>query len=436
MKAASASRISGVARTALLLGLAACQRDPRPDRGSATAESAASVRAQATDADKLAPRDPKPALAELGRLAFFDPSLSVSGRESCATCHDPAHAFGPPNGLAVQLGGPELRDTGLRAAPSLRYLRRTPIWTHSFIGNSRERLTETDHVPVGGLTWDGRFDSMAKQASFPLLAHNEMANADAAAVAARVKRAEYAPSFRELFGEAVWSNAEQTLAALGRALERFQLDDTRFQPYDSKFDQYLDGKVELSAQEQRGFALFKDPQRGNCAACHITDRGANGAHPLFTDFSFAVVGVPRNPEIPANADPKYFDLGLCGPVRRDKTQEKKYCGMFKTPSLRNVAVRGALFHNGRFHTLEDALHFYVERDSMPAKWYPHPGKQQFDDLPLDDQDNVDHITPPFTRHARDQPVWTEVEIRDVAAFLETLTDADAVPLLSDKVVAR
>ncbi len=384
----------------------------------------------------LAPREPEPALAELGRLAFFDASLSASGRVSCATCHDPAHAFGPPNDLAVQLAGPELKDAGLRTAPSLRYLRRTPIWTHSFIGNARERLTETDHVPVGGLGWDGRFVSLATQATFPLLAPNEMANADAAALAARVAKSSYAARFREIFGESVFANAAQVVVALGRALERFQLDDAHFQPYDSKFDRSLEGQAELSPAEQHGFALFKDPKGGNCAACHTADRGANGAHPLFTDFSFAAVGVPRNPEIPANADPKHFDLGLCGPLRTDQTRQKKYCGMFKTPSLRNVAIRGALFHNGRFHTLEEALHFYVERDSMPAKWYPHPGKQQFDDLPLEHQDNVDHITPPFTQHVGDKPVWSDADIQDVVAFLETLTDADAVPLLRERVVTR
>lgn len=422
------SSLGKAAATALLITrcFSACsEHEPRPERGSA--EPAPSA---------LAPRDPKPALAELGKLAFFDPALSASGRISCGTCHDPAHAFGPANDLAVQVGGTALKDAGLRAAPSLRYLRRTPIWTHSFIGNPRERLTETDHVPVGGLTWDGRVDSMAKQAAIPLLAPNEMANADAAAVAARVEKSRYAPRFRELFGPQVFANAEQTLSALGRALERFQLDEPSFQPYDSKFDRYLDGKAELSAREKRGFELFKDPQRGNCTACHTAERGANGAHPLFTDFSFSAVGVPRNAEIPANANPKYFDLGLCGPVRADKTQEKKYCGMFKTPSLRNVAIRRAFFHNGRFHTLEDALHFYVERDSLPAKWYPHPGPRQFDDLPPEYQDNVDHITAPFTQHAGDQPVWSDADIRDVAAFLETLTDADAEPLLRDRVVAR
>src|SRR5262249_52421149 len=151
---------------------------------------------------------------------------------------------------------------------------------------------------------------------------------------------------------------------------------------------YLDGKAELTPAERRGLDLFKDPQRGNCAACHTVQLGANGAHPLFTDFSHEAVGAPRNPEIPANADPHYYDLGLCGPLRTDKRDEKKYCGLSKTPTLRNVAIRGAFFHNGRFHELEEALHFYVERDAKPSKWYPQPGsKQHFDDLPPELQGN-------------------------------------------------
>ncbi len=367
-------------------------------------------------------------LAEIGKLAFFDPSLSASGRMSCATCHSPDHAYGPPNSLAVQLGGVEMKDAGTRAVPSLRYLRRTPIWSHTYIGNPRERMTETDHVPVGGFTWDGRFDTMAAQAAAPLLAPNEMANANAAAVAQRLSSSSYSARFRKVFGDDILSRPDAALAALGQALQRFQLDDPSFQPYDSKFDFYLDGKVALSAQETRGLKLFKDRDGGNCVACHIIEPGANGAHPLLTDFSFEALGVPRNPEIQANADARYYDLGLCGPVRTNQSEEKKYCGLFKTPTLRNVATRGAFFHNGRFHSLEEALRFYVERDALPQKWYPHPdGNQPFDDLPPELQDNVDHIDPPLTQHKGDKPVWSDEDIQDVVVFLKTLNDGYVLP---------
>ncbi|MFM0158754.1 cytochrome c peroxidase, partial [Paraburkholderia sediminicola] len=82
-----------------------------------------------------APNDVPPTYSDaaaLGKLMFFDPSLSASGKMSCASCHSPSHAYGPPNGLAAQLGGPDMRSQGTRAVPSLRYvLNRTPMWSHA-----------------------------------------------------------------------------------------------------------------------------------------------------------------------------------------------------------------------------------------------------------------------------------------------------------------
>nr|WP_238812840.1 cytochrome c peroxidase [Paraburkholderia sp. SG-MS1] len=365
-------------------------------------------------------------MAEIGKLAFFDPSLSASGKQSCASCHSPSNAYGPPNGLAVQLGGIDMKHAGTRATPSLRYLRRVPIWTHTYASSFKERLEDGDNMPSGGYTWDGRFDSPAAQAAFPLLNPDEMGNTDAADVTAKLSRSAYAARFSAVFGRDIFSRPSDALAALGKALERFQFDDPSFQPFDSKFDKVLDGKAQFSTQEARGFALFNDPERGNCASCHLVEKGAAGAHPTFTDYNFQTLGVPRNPEIPANADPKYYDMGLCGPIRTDKTDTDWYCGMFRTPTLRNVATRRAFFHNGRFHTLEDSLRFYVQRDTNPQKWYPHPGgKQQFDDLPVKYQRNVDHLNAPMTNHKGGKPVWSEGDIRDVIAFLKTLNDSDA-----------
>src|ERR1700675_2289195 len=64
--------------------------------------------------------------AQVGARMFFDPRLSASGKMSCATCHDPAHAYGPPNGLAAQPGGARMSEAGTRAVPSLRYQEFTP----------------------------------------------------------------------------------------------------------------------------------------------------------------------------------------------------------------------------------------------------------------------------------------------------------------------
>jgi cytochrome c peroxidase len=105
--------------------------------------------------------------------------------------------------------------------------------------------------------------------------------------------------------------------------------------------------------------------------------------------------------------------------------------MFKTPTLRNVASRGAFFHNGRFHTLRDALRFYVRRDTDPELWYPTLASgavDKFDDLPPRFRTNVDVTDEPLTRHGGDEPAWSDADIDDVICFLETLTDRDVEPV--------
>jgi len=391
--------------------------------GAAAAASSAKV------APPVAASGPVSAIGNLGRKIFFDTSLSASGRQSCASCHSPEHAYGPPNGLAVQLGGPRLDRQGARAVPSLRYvLNRTPVWNKEFIASVAERLTEGEEPPVGGLGWDGRFNTLHEQAAFPLLAANEMGNAGPEDIAAKLQRAAYAEEFRAVFGARIFDAPRRAYAQALVAIERFELEDPSFHPYNSKYDDYLDGKAQLSEQEQRGLALFDDPRGGNCASCHLDRKGVNGAHPLFTDYQFEALGVPRNAEIHANAAHRYFDQGLCGPVRKDQAQQAQYCGMFKTPSLRNVATRGVFFHNGRFHTLKQALRFYVRRDTDPKLWYPPSADgavDKFDDLPAALRANVDVIDQPLTRNAGDAPVWSDAEIDDVIVFLQTLNDRDA-----------
>ncbi|WP_425596403.1 cytochrome-c peroxidase, partial [Paraburkholderia fungorum] len=208
--------------------------------------------------------------AALGKLMFFDASLSASGKMSCASCHSPSHAYGPPNGLAAQLGGPDMHRQGTRAVPSLRYvLNRTPMWSHAQAASLSERLSETDNAPVGGFGWDGRFNRLHDQASFPLFNPDEMANRDPAAVLAKLERAPYAARFREVFGQNIFADRTKAFAQAMAAIERFELEDPSFHPYTSKFDYYLDGKVQLTAQELRGKKLFDNPTGGNCASCHI-----------------------------------------------------------------------------------------------------------------------------------------------------------------------
>lgn len=367
-------------------------------------------------------------LAQLGREIFFDTSLSSSGKMACATCHNPQHAYGPANGLAVQLGGPGLNASGLRAVPSLRYaLNRTPRWTKQFQANPLERIIETDSVPTGGLARDGRFNTLHEQARAPLLGANEMANLNVAAIVDKLKLAPYAARFEHVFGAGILQQPERVFAKLLESLERFQLDDASFHPYTSKFDRHLQGKVALSVAETRGLRLFVDPRKGNCAACHTASPGADGSPPLFTDFSFAALGVPRNPRIAANVDPRFFDLGLCGPIRTDQVANSSYCGMFKTPTLRNVATRKVFMHNGVFGDLSDAVRFYAERDLKAAKWYPRKSDgsiDRYNDLPAKLRGNVDVINAPFNLPSGAKSALTEAEVRDIVAFLRTLTDQD------------
>jgi cytochrome c peroxidase len=168
--------------------------------------------------------------------------------------------------------------------------------------------------------------------------------------------------------------------------------------------------------------VYRDPARGNCAGCH-PDSSADGRPPLFTDFRYAAQGLPRNAEIPANSDPAYHDLGLCGPQRTDLQHQRELCGMFRTPGLRNVAARPSFFHNGVFHSLADAVDFYNTRDSQPWRWYPQADGvvQVFNDLPPELRANVTR-EPPFGVRTAGKPPMNHREAADLVCFLETLTD--------------
>jgi len=369
------------------------------------------------------------ALETLGRKLFFDPSLSASGQMACATCHDPAHGFSPANDRAVQLGGKDMQQAGLRAAPSLTYLQAVPQFTEHYYDSDDEGDDSIDNGPTGGLTWDGRMDRGRDQAAFPLLSPFEMANADAADAVRRARKAGYEAALSAIYGSSVLTDDAQTFAALTHALEVYEQSARDFYPYSSKYDAYLAGHAQLSPQEARGLELFVDPDKGNCASCHISKRGYDGAPPQFTDYGMIALGLPRNPAIAANADPAWHDLGLCGPLRTDLTGRAEYCGLFRTPSLRNVALRKTFFHNGLVHSLREAVAFYAERDTQPQKWYPRGAEDavaKFNDLPAKYVTNV-NTEPPFGGKRGDRPVLSPAEIDDVVAFLGTLTDGFTPP---------
>jgi cytochrome c peroxidase len=361
-------------------------------------------------------------MTSVGEKMFLDPSLSGSGKLACASCHSPDHAFGPPNALSVQLGGSDLRRPGFRAVPSLRYLQSVPQFTQHFHDSDDEGDESVDAGPTGGLTWDGRVDHGADQARIPLTSSFEMGSTPAQVVTA-VKAAPYAGELREAFGTTIFDNDEKAFDAILRSLEAFEQTPHKFYPYTSKFDAFLAGKAKLNEAEMRGLELFNDEKKGNCAACHISQRAKDGSPPQFSDFGLIALGVPRNRALPINKDPKYFDLGACGPERHDLKGQSEYCGIFRTPSLRNVATRKVFFHNGIYHSLDEAVRFYAQRDTNPEKFYPtvHGKVQKFDDLPKRYWANL-NTDAPFDRKPGEKPALDEAEIKDVVAFLNTLTD--------------
>ncbi|WGS48831.1 c-type cytochrome [Paraburkholderia sp. D15] len=440
-----------LALAGLTLGLAACDSRTSAAGGGAPASAAASVGAASAAVSASASASASAALAAsaqsgaqpavhdagqtraevfksvqqmsaLGKQLFFDASLSGSGRLACASCHSPGHGFSPPNALSVQLGGNDMHRTGMRAAPTLKYLQSVPAFAEHYHESDDEGDESVDAGPTGGLTWDGRVDRGRDQARIPLLSSFEMGSTPAKVTAA-VKASPYADAFREAFGARIFDNDDATFNAVLQALETFEQTPELFYPYTSKYDAFLAGNAQLTKAELHGLQLFNDEQKGNCASCHISQRTKDGAPPQFSDFGLIAIGVPRNRALAVNRDPQFHDLGACGPERTDLGGRAEFCGLFRTPTLRNVALKKSFFHNGIYHSLEQVLRFYAQRDTNPEKFYPvSNGKvRKFDDLPQRYWVNL-NTDPPFDRKPGDKPSLDEAEIRDVVAFLKTLTD--------------
>jgi cytochrome c peroxidase len=362
------------------------------------------------------PPEPSAARVALGKTIFFDTSLSVPAGTSCASCHDPQRAFAGNHGstLGVALGS-RPRHFAKRSTPSVLYL----PFARKFHLHWEEDAPLVD--AYGGLFWDGRVDSLIDLVKQPLLNPDEMNGGDAARVAATVASSAYATEFRAEFGDAL-DHPDAALVALGEAVDAY-LSSPAMSPFTSKYDDYVRGKATLTPAEARGLALFKDSAKGGCSACHkMNDHAADPRQSLFTDFSFDAVGAPRNRALPATADPQYFDLGLCERLGGDyKAKTEEFCGRFRTPSLRNVAVRPSYMHNGTFAKLRDVVAFYASRSTDPHRWYSRG--VEFDDLPARYRANVNVDQAPYNRHRGDKPALDDAEIDAIVAFLGTLTDA-------------
>ncbi len=291
---------------------------------------------------------------QLGKDLFFDANLSLNNNQACAVCHGPAVGWTGPD-PAINAHGAVYEGSipgafGNRKPPSAAYGGDSPI------------LHLEGTTWVGGMFWDGRAtgftlgDPLAEQAKGPFLNPKEQAIPNAATLVAKVQASTYAPLFAS---QCPYADTTDLYNCIGRAIAAYERSSEVSQ-FSSKYDYWLKGQARLTGQEQWGLALFRG--KGNCVACHV--------EPLFTDFTYDNLGVPKNPENPVYAyDPSFVDLGL-GPIVMDANQN----GKFKVPTLRNVDLRPtkkfvkAYSHNGFFKSLEEIVHFYNTRDVPGAGW--------------------------------------------------------------------
>jgi cytochrome c peroxidase len=293
-----------------------------------------------------------PAAAELsakqalGKQIFFDTNLSEPAGQSCASCHSPSAGFADPNSQLPVSQGVIPGRFGTRNSPSAAYAAFFP--TFSAKGN-----------PSGGQFWDGRAADLVEQAKGPFLNPVEMNNPDRATVVEKLRAADYATLFRQVYGANALNEVDTAYDLMADAIADFERS-SEVNPFSSKYDHFLAGRVRLTAQEERGRKLFSGA--GKCSNCH-TVKSSKSAPAMFTDFRFHNIGLPKNREYPLDLQPEDVrDLGL-GAVLNDPKQN----GKFKNPHLRNVALTAPYMHNGVLKTLKEVVHFYNTRD-IPGMW--------------------------------------------------------------------
>jgi cytochrome c peroxidase len=317
----------------------------------------------------------------LGKLLFFDAKLSVPEGQSCAACHAPEAGFTGPDEKINQAG------SVYEGAAKGRFGDRKPP-TSSYGGDSPVlHFDKKEKVWVGGMFWDGRAtgkalkDPLAEQAQGPFLNPLEQNIPDPETLCKKVRESEYASLFEQVWGKGsldCGKNVAATYDRIGRSIAAYERSKEA-NPFSSKYDYWLRKKVKLTEQESRGLALFEG--KGKCAECHTSKRGPKGAHPVFTDFTYDNLGIPKNPKnpflgMPAEWNPAgaaYVDTGLGGFLKKAGYKPSQYepeMGKFKVPTLRNVDKRPspgfvkAYGHNGYFKSLKEIVHFYNTRDVL------------------------------------------------------------------------
>ena len=356
-----------------------------------------------------------PTPEKLGEALFHDPNLSRNRTQSCATCHMPDRAFSDRNdvhkGNAVSLGD-DGKSFGDRNAPSATYAALSPPFQK-----------DDDGAWLGGQFWDGRAKNLEEQAGGPPLNPIEMGMADDKAIAARVSENEdYVKAFEAFYGKDVLKDPAKTFAAATAAIASFERRP-EFSPFDSRYDRYLRGEVQLTEEEELGRTLFFSKQFTNCNLCHeVKARDGRIEGATFTGYKYFNIGVPANPDARklngSKAD--FIDPGLA--TNPHVNGDPKERGKFKTPSLRNVAVTAPYMHNGVFNDLRTVILFYNKYNSKKKSRQINPETGQRWAAP-EVADNID------MEKLQSGPALDDKRVDALVAFLKTLTDKRYEPLL-------
>jgi len=313
----------------------------------------------------------------LGKRIFFDQKLSANSNQSCASCHGKNVGWTGPissiNRHGAVYEGSIAGRFGNRKPPSSAYATLSPIFHY----------WEREDLFIGGNFWDGRAtgeklgNPAADQAQGPFLNPLEQALDMPSDVIERICNGAYAHLFTTVWGDASCdtNNVETAYDYVALSIAAYE-GSSEVNAFSSKYDAFLANKVKLEKEERLGLSLFNG--KAKCSQCHTL----SGKAPLFTDFTFDNLGVPRNPENPFYTQTDFnpdgydwVDKGLGGfletrPEYADKALQNY--GKQKVPTLRNVDKRPsdefvkAYAHNGYFKSLKGIVHFYNTRDVKPA----------------------------------------------------------------------
>ncbi len=331
-------------------------------------------------------------IASIGSVIFHDPILSNPQGQSCSSCHAPSQAFAHPGFQTSPGARHDL--SGQRNSPSLLYASYVPALTKS----------PSTKLWQGGLFWDGRANSFQEQARGPLFNPLEMSNSPKG-LASALRNAGYAQNLQALFGPL--TSDDDWINAATEALSAFQTSRV-FRPFSAKYDYVKAGLLSFTQEEKLGEEIFNG--KGFCSGCHS---GVFDGYELFTRFEFHNVATPKNPTLAFytlgkqfNSDgTRFLDPGLAGNPRIPEEERKAVTGLFRTPTLRNVARTPPYMHNGSLKTLGDVVEFYNDMSAFgPAETLDNVSNQLITHLDL-----------------------TKKEKQALVAFLETLSDEYQAP---------